>query len=112
MPTRPPQHRHAGWKPYSASGWNREPRTGSSTARGYGVDWRRVRERRLAAEPLCRFCAEVGRVTAATQVDHIVAFKGLGDPLRLDLGNTRALCEPCHMSRTQGQSLPGPNGIR
>lgn len=104
MPTRPPQHRAAGWKPYTASGWNREPRTGSSTARGYDSAWRRLREIRLAMEPLCRFCAEVGRVTAASHVDHIQPFRGIDDPLRLDISNTRSSCPSCHMRRTQEQS--------
>lgn len=76
----------------------------SSTARGYGQDWRRVRERILAAEPLCRFCAADGRVTAATDVDHIEPFTGLRDPRRLDPSNLRPLCRPCHMSRTAAQA--------
>jgi 5-methylcytosine-specific restriction protein A len=76
----------------------------SSTARGYGSDWRKVRLLHLAGEPLCRMCAEQGRVTAATDVDHIKAFEGLGDPLRLDRGNLRSLCRPCHMQRTARQA--------
>ena len=76
----------------------------SSTARGYGQDWRRLRERVLAAEPLCRFCFEVGRITAATDVDHIEPFTGLHDPRRLDPANCRPLCRPCHMRRTAAQA--------
>lgn len=76
----------------------------SSTARGYGADWRRARLAHLAIEPLCRFCTEAGRVTGATDVDHIEAFNGLDDPLRLDDNNLRSLCGPCHMSRTARQS--------
>lgn len=76
----------------------------SSTARGYGVDWRRVRARVLQDEPLCRLCAEAGRVTAATDVDHIEPFAGLDDPLRLDRRNLRPLCRPCHMARTARQA--------
>lgn len=79
----------------------------SSTARGYGQDWRRLRERILAAEPLCRFCFAVGRVTAATDVDHIEPFTGLHDPRRLDPTNCRPLCRPCHLSRTARQSSGG-----
>lgn len=76
----------------------------SSTARGYGQDWRRLRERVLAAEPLCRFCFEVGRITAATDVDHIEPFTGLHDPRRLDPANCRPLCKKHHMQRTARQS--------
>jgi 5-methylcytosine-specific restriction endonuclease McrA len=77
---------------------------GSSTARGYGADWQRVRAHILAAEPLCRFCAAMGRVTAATDVDHIEGFSGLADPKRLDPSNLRPLCGPCHMGRTARQA--------
>lgn len=76
----------------------------SSTERGYGADWRRVRQAVLAAEPLCRFCAADGRVTVATEVDHIEPFQGLADPLRLAPSNCRPLCQPCHRQRTARQS--------
>lgn len=79
----------------------------SSTARGYGQDWRRLRLRILDAEPLCRFCAAEGRVTAATDVDHIEPFRGLDDPRRLDPGNLRPLCRPCHAARTAKQATGG-----
>ena len=87
----------------AASGFSRADGL-SSTARGYGQDWRRLRERILAAEPLCRFCFEVGRITAATDVDHIEPFTGLHDPRRLDPANLRPLCRPCHLRRTAGQA--------
>jgi 5-methylcytosine-specific restriction protein A len=76
----------------------------SAAARGYDAAWRRVRLVVLNAEPLCRFCTAEGRVTAATDVDHIKAFHGLADPLRLALGNLRPLCRPCHMQRTARQA--------
>lgn len=79
----------------------------SSTARGYGADWRRVRAHVLAAEPLCRMCAEAGRVTAATEVDHIETFHGLDDFRRLDPSNLRPLCTPCHRARTGAQAAAG-----
>lgn len=76
----------------------------SSTARGYGQDWRRVRLAVLADEPLCRLCAEAGRVTAATDVDHIEPFTSIDDPLRLARSNLRPLCNTCHMGRTARQA--------
>lgn len=85
--------------------------TETRQARGYGVDWQRLRLQILAAEPLCRMCAEINRVTGATEVDHIVPFNGIDDPLRLDPANLRPLCTPCHRKRTavqaSGQMLPG-----
>ena len=76
----------------------------SAAARGYDAAWRRMRLQVLAAEPLCRFCAAEGRVTAATDVDHIEPFHGLADPLRLALGNCRPLCRTCHLQRTARQA--------
>jgi hypothetical protein len=85
----------------------------SSTERGYGSDWRRVRAAILAAEPLCRMCAAEGRVTIATEVDHIQPFTSLDDPRRLDPTNLRPLCAPCHRSRTarQAHGALGRGGI-
>jgi len=77
--------------------------TATRQARGYGADWQRVRRAVLDAEPLCRMCQAVGRVTAATEVDHIAGFDGLDDPRRLDVSNLRPLCTPCHRSRTARQ---------
>jgi len=78
--------------------------TETRQARGYGADWQRVRRAVLDAEPLCRMCNAVGRVTAATEVDHIAGFGGLDDPRRLDATNLRPLCAPCHRSRTARQA--------
>ena len=75
--------------------------------RGYGNDWSRLRLRILEAEPLCRFCASEGRVTPATEVDHIEPFRGVDDPRRLDPANLRPLCRPCHLSRTARQATGG-----
>lgn len=72
----------------------------SAAARGYGSDWRRLRAEVLRAEPLCRLC----RTAPATEVDHVVAFRGVHDPLRLARGNVRPVCAPCHRRRTARQS--------
>jgi 5-methylcytosine-specific restriction protein A len=81
----------------------------SSTQRGYGADWRRVRAQVLAAEPLCRFCAASGRVEPAVEVDHVEPFHGLDDPRRLAVTNLRPLCTPCHRARTARQAAQGPD---
>lgn len=72
----------------------------SSTQRGYGADWRRMRASVLAEEPVCRMC----RKAAAAEVDHIHPFRGPADPLRLARHNLRALCAPCHRARTARQA--------
>lgn len=76
----------------------------SSSARGYGSDWRKVRAQVLAREPYCRTCRDAGRMTTATEVDHIERFQGLDDPKRLDPRNLRPLCTPCHRARTARQA--------
>ena len=57
--------------------------------------WRKRRLRQLAYEPLCRYCAKAGRVTAASVADHIEPHKG--DPVKFD-GPIQSLCKPCHDS--------------
>ena len=68
---------------------------GSSTERGYGRQWRKVRAAVLADEPLCRMCAEQGTTMAATEVDHVD-----GNSSNNDRANLRPLCKPCHSRRT------------
>jgi 5-methylcytosine-specific restriction protein A len=46
---------------------------GTSTQRGYGATWRRIRDQVLRNEPLCRSCHAQNVVTLATQVHHIKA---------------------------------------
>jgi 5-methylcytosine-specific restriction endonuclease McrA len=89
----------------SGAGFSRDDGR-SSTERGYGADWRRVRAAVLAAEPTCRLCGQC----QATEVDHIQKFHGVADPLRLAPHNLRPLCTPCHRSRTARQSHEGRGG--
>jgi 5-methylcytosine-specific restriction enzyme A len=72
---------------------------GSSSARGYDREWQRVRLQVLKRDSyLCQDCLkrDPDLVTAAEVVDHIKAFRGKSDPLRLDLKNLRSLCHGCH----------------
>jgi len=69
----------------------------SAAQRGYDATWRAVRLAHLCREPLCRFCAEIGRTTAATEVDHIVA---LADGGTHAASNLRSACHSCHSRRT------------
>ena len=58
------------------------------------------RQRRLAAEPLCRDCRANGLVVPATVPDHIIPLSRGGTD-RDD--NVRCLCESCHRDRTAEQ---------
>ncbi len=58
------------------------------------------RQRRLAAEPLCRDCAEKGLVTASATPDHIIPLAKGGTDTD---DNIRCLCDECHRKRTAEQ---------
>jgi 5-methylcytosine-specific restriction protein A len=56
-----------------------------------------LRARILCNEPLCRHCQAKGRVTAATEIDHIIPLSKGGT---YDDGNLQPLCKPCHEAKT------------
>lgn len=70
----------------------------SSTERGYGHAWRKLRTTILKRDGhQCQPCKRKGRLTAATQVDHIVpkAKHGTDHP-----SNLQAICDECHEAKT------------
>lgn len=71
---------------------------GSSTKRGYGYRWQKFRESYLSSHPLCVECEKAGKITPATDVDHIVPHRG--DMEKFWQGPFQALCGPCHKSKT------------
>lgn len=60
--------------------------------------WRRIRSWVLLNEPLCRHCSKMGRVTEATDVDHID-----GDSHNNAPENLCALCRSCHSQKTRSE---------
>lgn len=67
---------------------------GSAASRGYGYRWRKFRKQYLRLHPVCAVC---GRL--ATEVDHIIPFKGdLSKVFELD--NLQPLCHECHSRKT------------
>lgn len=76
---------------------------GSRHQRGYGTDWDKRRKLVLVRDNgLCRPCLKEGRVTPATQVDHIVCkAEGGGD----DEENLQAICKDCHELKTIAEAL-------
>ena len=64
--------------------------------------WLRLRRDKLSDYPLCERCEEEHRVTAATEVHHIVPVEnGLTtaekERLMFDYFNLKALCHECHV---------------
>ena len=84
---------------HKRSNWNARPkRAGSTTERGYGHTWRKLRDCILKRDSyLCIQCRTHGRFVEATDVDHIKAkaYGGTDDP-----DNLQALCAPCHREKT------------
>ena len=59
--------------------------------------WTKLRKQKLLTDPLCWYCLQMGNVTVADTVDHIVPHKGdVG--LFFDWDNLRSSCGPCHNS--------------
>jgi hypothetical protein len=64
----------------------------------YGTQhWRRLAKAQLAREPLCRFCAAVGRTVPAKVADHV--HKHAGDAQAFFCGELQSLCWDCHEQR-------------
>lgn len=85
-----------------ASNWSRVSRH----ERGYGTAWDKIRKHILYRDHgLCVPCQAQGKLTQATEVDHIVdkASKGTDDP-----SNLQSICNECHKAKTaaaQGRTL-------
>ena len=75
-------------------------RRGTARQRGYDTLWQKVRDQHLLTQPLCVSCKADGLTVVAQDVDHIVPFKGVDDPRRLDSGNLQSLCRVHHGRKT------------
>ncbi|MGE4190746.1 MAG: HNH endonuclease signature motif containing protein [Thermoanaerobaculia bacterium] len=78
----------------------RVDRRPSAAARGYDEKFRRLRIAYTKKHPHCEDCLERGITIPGHEVDHIIPFKGLSDPLRLKWKNLRHRCRPCHARKT------------
>jgi hypothetical protein len=101
MPTAPPIHRAV----EKREAWGKRP--GVVERLLSGRPWRRVRDRVMQRDLyLCQTCQRKGRVTLATEVDHILptAHGGTDRP-----DNLEAICKRCHGIKTalegQGASI-------
>lgn len=57
--------------------------------------WRALRAAQLAKNPLCRYCEQQDRITAADTVNHRQAHKG-DRALFFDPDNLESTCKQCH----------------
>jgi 5-methylcytosine-specific restriction protein A len=72
-------------------------RRASSSERGYGVEWSKVRNAYLADHPWCAHCAIAGQRIKATDVDHIKPRRDGGTD---DAENLQSLCHRHHSLKT------------
>jgi len=71
-------------------------RNRSGANRGYDHVWRKISRMKRQEQPVCEVC----RIRAATEVDHVRPFNGIGDPLRTQWSNLQSICRDCHQKKT------------
>lgn len=112
MPKMPPKAcGHPGCGDYATKGgrcdehqrkaWEKAP--GRNRSGEYGYAWQKLRLWVLRRDRyLCQECLRNGRVTPATEVDHIKPkFEGGTD----EACNTQGICRLCHKVKTQREAL-------
>lgn len=78
----------------------RDPRRGTTTERGYGYRWQKLRVAWLAAGPrLCVECEREGFLVPAEDVDHVVPHCGNAAML-YDWHNLQGLCHRHHSMKS------------
>ena len=65
-----------------------------------GRRWSAMRARVLQDEPRCVHCLATGRLSAATEVDHIEPLHRGGSD---ELSNLQPLCHDCHATKSAGE---------
>lgn len=73
--------------------YNRDP----DTRRRYGRAWKRIRDKYVAAHPLCEMCQKNGKLTPTEEVHHILPLSRGGTHAE---SNLMALCKSCHSEIT------------
>lgn len=68
-----------------------------ATKKRYGRSWKRIRDRYIAAHPLCEECKRDDKLTPADEVHHILPLSK-GGTHRDD--NLMSLCTSCHSTIT------------
>ena len=79
-------------------GWT-DTRRGSAAERGYGAEWRRLRDETMREQGgLCQPCLRRGQVTTGCrEVDHRTPKAQGGTDER---PNLQCICPPCHKAKT------------
>jgi 5-methylcytosine-specific restriction protein A len=78
----------------------REQFRGNCVKRGYDWQWMKISKMYRSQYPVCEVCNDA----AADDVDHVIPFNGVNDPLRTDWKNLRSICRTCHNRKTRRQN--------
>ncbi|MDU6924012.1 HNH endonuclease signature motif containing protein [Franconibacter helveticus] len=90
---------------HRGTGWERHNKGKTAAQRGYGAEWRRVRNIVIRRDKgLCQSCKRQGIFRPGSSVDHIVA-KAHGGSNKLD--NLECICSECHKAKTARERLNG-----
>ncbi len=76
----------------------------TATKRVTGRKLQALRAELFARQPLCVLCQAQGKVTLASQRDHIIPLAEGGAD---DAANVQGLCEPCHASKSESERTRG-----
>lgn len=68
-----------------------------------------MRAELFASNPLCAECLRNGRVTPATQRDHV---RPLAEGGTDDHGNVQGLCDACHDAKSKAEAERGRKRVR
>ena len=90
-----------------AIGWKRSQAGKTTTQRGYGYRWRKLRNAVLERDNfLCIPCAKRGIYSPASEVDHIINKKAGGSD---EMCNLQSICPTCHAAKTQKEARKQEN---
>ena len=81
----------------------------TATKRVTGRELQRRRARLFTSNPLCVHCQQAGRVTLATQRDHIVPLEEGGQDVD---ANVQGLCAECHDIKSKTERARGVQRVR
>lgn len=84
---------------HGGKGFNDSAKRKQSNARYKTPYWLRARATQLSRQPLCQSCASQGKVTAATEVDHLFAWNQIGEEA-FAVNVLQSLCKNCHTVKT------------
>lgn len=95
-----------GWcEKHRRAAWSQKRET--PVKRVTGRRLQRMRAELFRDKPLCAKCLSLGRITPATERDHIVPLCEGGTD---DRSNIQALCADCHEAKTQSEAQRARRG--